>query len=96
MVYVVGVVRKFMHNPKEVHLRAAHQILKYLNGTPGKGVLFRGGNELTLKAYTDADYAESVEDKRSISGYCTFLRGNLVTWRSKKQNVVARSSTEAE
>ena len=51
---------------------------------------------MTLEAYKDADYAGSIDDRRSTSKYCTFLRGNLVTWRSKKQNVVARSSAEAE
>ena len=51
---------------------------------------------MTIEAYTDTNYAGSVSDRRSISGYCTFLCGNLVTWRSKKQNVVARSSAEAE
>ena len=59
-------------------------------------ILFKKGETLTLEAYTDADYSGSVVDRRSTSGYCTFLRGNLVTWRSKKQNVVARSSAEAK
>ena len=94
--YAVGVVSQFMHNPKESHLRAVYQILQYLKGTPGKGILFKKGQNLTLEAYTDADYARSMVDRRSTSGYCTFLGGNLVTWRSKKQNVVARSSAEAE
>jgi hypothetical protein len=49
-----------------------------------------------LEAYTDADYAGSLIDRRSTTGYCTFLGGNLVTWRSKKQNVVAQSSAEAK
>ncbi|KAH9698541.1 protein kinase domain-containing protein [Citrus sinensis] len=49
-----------------------------------------------IDMYTDADWAGSVTDKKSTSGYCTFLWGNLVTWRRKKQNVVARSSAEAE
>ncbi|KAG8496181.1 hypothetical protein CXB51_009524 [Gossypium anomalum] len=94
--YAVGVVSQFMHNPKESHLRAVYQILQYLKGTPGKGILFKKGENLTLEAYTDADYAGSMVDRRSTSGYCTFLGGNLVTWRSKKQNIVARSSAEAE
>ena len=94
--YAVGVVSQFMHNPKENHLRAVYRILQYLKGTPGKGILFTKGQGITLEAYTDADYAGSVDDRRSTSGYCTFLGGNLVTWRSKKQNVVARSSAEAE
>ncbi|PKU66556.1 putative mitochondrial protein [Dendrobium catenatum] len=51
---------------------------------------------MTLEVYTDADYTGSPVDRRSTSGYCTFLGGNLVTWRSKKQNAVARSSAEAE
>lgn len=85
-----------MHSPKEVHLQATHRILQYLKGTPGRGILFRRNKGLALEAYTDADYAGSIVDRRSTSGYCTFLGGNLVTWRSKKQNVVARSSAEAE
>ncbi|RDX69466.1 putative mitochondrial protein, partial [Mucuna pruriens] len=44
---------------------------------------------LSMEIYTDADYAGSVVDRKSTSGYCMFLRGNLVTWRSKKQNVIA-------
>ena len=51
---------------------------------------------MELEAYSDADWAESIVDRRSTSRYCTFLGGNLVTWRRKKQPVVARSSTEAE
>src|ERR1044072_9124443 len=49
-----------------------------------------------MEVYTDADYAGSIVDRRSTTGYCMFFGGNLVTWRSKKQNVVARSSAEAE
>ena len=49
-----------------------------------------------MKVYTDADYARSIVDRRSTTGYCMFLGGNLETRRSKKQNVVARSSAEAE
>ncbi|RDX97511.1 putative mitochondrial protein, partial [Mucuna pruriens] len=64
--------------------------------SPGKGLLFKKEGTLSMEIYTDADYAGSVMDRRSTSGYCMFLEGNLVTWRSKKQNVVARSSVEAE
>ena len=51
---------------------------------------------ICLDAYTDSDFAGSLSDRRSTSGYCLFLDGNLVIWRSKKQDAVARSSTEAE
>jgi len=92
----VSVVSQFMHDPREMHLQAVNRILQYLKGSPGKGILFKRGGNMVLEAYTDADYAGSLVDRRSSSGYCTFLGGNLVTWRSKKQNVVARSSAESE
>ena len=94
--YAVGVISQFMHNPKETHLQLVHTILHYLKSSPRKGILFKKGTELTLEAYTDADYAGSMVNTRSTLGYCTFIGGNLVTWRSKKQTVVARSSTESE
>lgn len=77
-----------MHNPKETHLRAVNRILQHLKGSPGKGILFKQGEGLRLEAYTDAD---SINDRRSTSGYYT-LGENLVTWRSKKQSAVTRSS----
>ena len=49
-----------------------------------------------MEAYTDADYVGSLVDRRATSNYCTFLGGNLITWRNKKQNMVARSSVEAD
>ena len=79
-----------MHDPREPHLQAAYRVLHYLKGNPGKGILFKKNNTLALEAYTDADYAGSLVDRRSTTGYCTFLGGNLVTWRSK------RSSAESE
>ena len=94
--YAMSVISQFMHSLKEVHLQAGHQVLQYLKGTPRKGILFKRNGGLVLEAYTDADYARSIVDRKSTSGYCTFLGGNLVTWRSKKQNVVARSSAKAE
>ena len=92
----MGIVSKFMHNPKETHLRVVHRILQYLKGNPGRGVLFKKGESMILEAYTGVDYAGSLDDRSSTSRYCTLLGGNLVTWRSKKQNVESRSSVESE
>ncbi|KAM7507575.1 hypothetical protein LguiA_018028 [Lonicera macranthoides] len=94
--YAVSVVSQFMHAPRSPHLEAVYQILCYLKGSPGKGILFGCHGHLRVEAYTDADWAGSVIDRRSTSGYCAFVGGNLVSWRSKKQSVVARSSAEAE
>lgn len=85
-----------MHDPKEKHLQAVQKVLQYLKATVRRGLLFQKDGELTLEVYTDSDYAGSPVDRRSSIGYCMFLRGNLVTWRSKKHPVVARSSAEAE
>ncbi|MCI56318.1 hypothetical protein A2U01_0077569, partial [Trifolium medium] len=62
-----------MHQPKEIHLQAALRIVQYLKGTPGRGILFEQNGSEGLEAYTDADYAGSTVDRRSTTGYCTFL-----------------------
>ena len=77
-------------------MQAVYRILKYLKGTPGKRLFFKKNEERDVKVFSDADWARSVSDRRSTSGYCSFVWGNLGTWRSKKQTVVARSSAEAE
>ena len=85
-----------MHDPREIHLQATYRVLHYLKAHPRKGILFKKTSDITLAIYTDADFAGSPLDKRSTTGYYTFLGRNLVSWRNKKQNVVARSSVEAE
>jgi len=94
--YAVGVVSQFMHKPQEEHLDAALRIVRYLKGSPDRGVAFRRNGNLNIQGYTDADWAGNPNDRRSTAGYFTMVGGNLVTWRSKKQKVVARSSAEAE
>ncbi|KAK2990953.1 hypothetical protein RJ640_002961, partial [Escallonia rubra] len=94
--FAVSVISQFMHSPKKKHLDAVYGVLRYLKGTPGKGLFFKRGDDRMVEIYTDADWAGSSVDRRSTSGYCTYVWGNLVTWRSKKQPVVARSSAEAE
>jgi hypothetical protein len=89
-------VSQFMHSPKEEHLEAVMRILRYLKGTPGKGIVFRKNSHLNVFVYSDADWAGCPIDRRSTAGYFTFVGGNLVTWKSKKQNVVSLSSAESE
>jgi hypothetical protein len=75
---------------------AVVRILRYLKSAPGKGLMFSKNDHLDIEGYTDADWAGNLSDRKSTSGYFTFVGGNLVTWRSKKQKVVALSSAEAE
>ena len=78
-------------------MNAIMHILRYLKSAPGKGILFTKNVDCqSVEAYSDADWAGAIDDRRSTWGYFTFVGGNLVTQRSKKQNVVARSSVEAK
>lgn len=95
--FAVSVVSQHMQTPLQTHLQAVRQILRYLKKAPGQGLVYRASSTTpSLIAFADADFAGSVDDRRSTSGYCTFFGGNLITWRSKKQTVVARSTAEAE
>ena len=77
--FAVSVVSQFMHSPKERHLEAVLRLLRYLKRTPGRGLLFKKGDYKAVEIYTDADWAGSSVDRRSTSGYCTYVWGNLVT-----------------
>ena len=94
--FSVNSLSQFMNDPRESHQKAADRILSYLKGTIGLGLLFKRGNEPSIYLYTDSDYAGSLDDSRSTSGYCSFIGCNLITWRSKKQKAVSLSSAEAE
>ena len=94
--YSMSIISQFMHDLREIHLQATYRVLHYLKAHPRKGILFKKTSNIALAIYTDADFAGSPLDRRSTTCYCTFIGGNLVSWRSKKQKVVARSSSEAE
>jgi hypothetical protein len=94
--YAMSVVRRYIHDPRTGHMEVVYRILRYLKGTPGRGLWFRKNRHLDLEGYCDVDWASSRDDRRSTSGYGVFVGGNLVPWRSKKQAVVARSTAEAE
>ncbi|WKA05108.1 hypothetical protein VitviT2T_023093 [Vitis vinifera] len=97
LAYALSVVSQYMHNRREQHMNAIMHILRYLKNAPGKGILFtKNVDYQSIEVYTDADWAGTVDDRRSTSSYFTFVGGNLVTWKSKKQNVVAHSSAETE
>ena len=94
--FAVSAVSQLMHSPREEHFKGIDRILKYVKGKPGVDLPFENHGYSRIEAYIDADWARSMTDRRSTSSYYTFIRGNQVTWRSKKQIMVARSSAEAE
>ena len=94
--FAVSVVSQFLNSPCEGHWDAVIRILKYIKGAPGNGLLYEDKGHARVVGYSDADWAGSPTDRRSTSGYCIFIGDNLISWKSKKQTVVARSSAEAE
>ncbi|GAV85387.1 LOW QUALITY PROTEIN: hypothetical protein CFOL_v3_28824, partial [Cephalotus follicularis] len=92
--FAISAVSQFMSAPRTTHWQAVLHIVRYL-----KGHLHIAGYSdpdcLEVTGYSDADWAGCLVDRRSTSGYCIFLGGNLVSWKSKK-SVVSRSSAEAE
>lgn len=89
IVFVVSFLSQFMHSPCKEHLEAIYHILKYLQGILGKSLFFKNNVQRNLKVYIDIDWACSITNRRYTLGYCTFLEGNLVIWKNKKQKVVA-------
>ncbi|KAK4392025.1 Retrovirus-related Pol polyprotein from transposon RE2 [Sesamum angolense] len=87
---------QFLQHPTDQHWTAALHIVRYLKGAPDTGLFFPASNSLHLSAYTDADWGACVDSRRSVTGYCVFLGSSLISWKSKKQNTVSRSSAEAE
>lgn len=94
--YTVNTLAQFMSNPKECHYQAAIKLLKYLKGTCGQGILLSANSTFKLNAYCDADWGACQITRWSITGFCITLGDSLITWKSKKQSTVSRSSAEAE
>ena len=76
--YVVSLVSQFMHNSSKDHMNVVIRILRYLKSCTGRGLIFRKHNHLSVEGYSDADWVRS-SDRKSTSGYFTFVGGNLIT-----------------
>lgn len=94
--YVVQQVCLHMHDPREPHLIAIKRIICYIKDTNTHDIQLKPTTTSKITAYTDADWAGCTTTRRSTSGYCVFLGDNLVSWSSKWQPTVSRSSAEAE
>ena len=94
--YVVHTLAQFLSNPMQHHWDAALRVLRYLKGHLGQGIYLRPTSSLTLRAYSDSDWAVCPLTRRSLTSYVVFLGHSPISCRTKKQPIVARSSAEAE
>ena len=94
--YAVQQLSQYMSAPTNIHLQAAFRILRYLKGSPGSGLFFTATGTPQLRAFSDSDWAGCKDSRKSTTGFLVYLGSSLISWQSKKQSTVSRSSSEAE
>ena len=75
--YAVSLLSQFMHESRKVHWIGAFCVLSYVKGIPGKGLVYRKNSHTMIIANSDSGYARDREDRKSISGFCTYVGGNV-------------------
>ena len=85
-----------METPQNSHWQVGKRILRYIVGTTGYEILYSKANNFGLIGYTDSDFASSIDDRKSTSGYIFHFGSGVVSWASKKQPIVTISLAEAE
>lgn len=94
--FAVHILSQFMQKPTNIHMQAAKRVLRYLKGTVEQGVLLASQTAAVLTAYSDSDWGGCPMTRKSTSGFCVLLGDSPISWKTKKQHVVARSTAEAE
>ena len=92
----VGVCARFQAAPKVSHLTVVKRIIHYVNGTSNYGIWYSRDSNDCFARYSDANWAKCVDDRKSTLGGCFYFGNNLVSWMSKKQNLVSLSMAEVE
>ncbi len=94
--YAIGVVSQFMQTPRKPHLDVVRRILRYIKHTLQCGIFYEAKSQLQVHGYTNADWVDNVSDRISAIGFMFSFGSGAISWSSKKQPIVALSSTEAE
>ncbi|KAL9250264.1 Retrovirus-related Pol polyprotein from transposon RE1-like protein [Drosera capensis] len=84
IIFAINTLSQLMHSPPELHMDATLWILRYLKSTPDKGILLCADNKFQLSAFCDSDWTSYLTIRRSVTGYCMFLRDNPISWCTKK------------
>ena len=85
-----------MSKPRKPNLDVVNRVLQYLKNEPGKGILFSASTELYVKGFIDSNWATCPNTRRPITCYSIFIGDSLVSWKSKKQSTVSKSSIKVE
>lgn len=96
IMFAVSLLSRFMHCASEIHFQAAKRIVRYIKGTTNYGIRYTYCQNFKLLGYSDSDWAGSVDDMRSTTGFCFSFGSGVFSWCSKKQDVIAQSTAEAE
>lgn len=96
LAYAIQSLSQFMQQPRDSHWQALQHTLSYVSNTCGQGILFKPSNKLKIQAFSDSDWGSCVDSRRSITGYLFMLGHSHISWKSKKQGTVSRSSSDAE
>jgi hypothetical protein len=96
LAYAVQVLSQFMDKPRASHLDAAHRVLRCIKQSPGQRILLSTTSNIQLHAFCDADWARYRDTRLSITRYCILLESSPISWKTKKQTIVSRSSAETE
>jgi hypothetical protein len=94
--FALNKVCQFLHASITMHWTVVKRILRYLKHSTRIGLKITKSQSLLVSGFLDADWAGSLDDRRSIGGYAIFLVRNLVSWSARKQSTMSRSSTEAQ
>ncbi|XP_019190736.1 PREDICTED: uncharacterized protein LOC109185208 [Ipomoea nil] len=94
--FAVQQLSQFVDSPTNGHMSSTHRVLRYIKATPGQGIFYPQNGDMQLNVFSDSDWATCSTTRKSITSFCVFLDSALISWRSKKQATVSRSSSEAE
>ena len=94
--FAVQFLSQFMSHPTDAHMKEVVHLLRYLHATPDHGLLFSHSSDFQLRAFCDSDWGSCPISRKSVTGYAILLGQSLISWKSKKQGVVSRSTAEGE
>jgi len=94
--FAVQFLTQFVQSPNIHHHQAVNWVLRYIKGSPTRGLFFPSESNMKLNAFSDSDWASCNFTRRSTTGFCIYMGATLISWKTKKQSIVFRSSSETE